>query len=98
MTIPVPPSATKIRKIRVTGKNQAGSIEFVLIRASWNSVKLDIENEPLLEEKIANRQAFDREWVIGSGKQTLDPRNAALALVVSAVKDTEIFFVAAEFA
>jgi len=94
----VPPSATRIKKIRVTGKNIAGTIEFTVIRASWNSARLDVEHETLLTQRLEHPQAFDREWEIETRLQALDLLNAAVALVVSAVKDTEIFFVAAEFA
>ena len=98
MTIPVPPSATRIKKIRVTGNNIAGTIEFTVIRASWNSVRLDVEHETLLTQRLEYPKAFDREWEIETRLQALDLQNAAVARVFLAVKDTVIFFVAAEFA
>ena len=99
LAIPVPPGVTEVRRFRIAGELNEGTIKIDLLRCGWDP------NEDAHERVVI----FSREYEASSKKKsgpfeyteslsgTLDPEYHALSIVVNVTRKTSIALIAVEF-
>jgi hypothetical protein len=93
MEIPVPAGATQIRRLRITGTENKGSITIRLRLAKIDSGGI----RDILLTHIINHEPFNELRTVPDENRSLDAQLEGLALQVEATARSDIWFIAAEF-
>lgn len=87
MDIPVPPGATKIKRFRIAGTGNEGTITIYLYRGGINNWDVILTNS-------ITGEPFDENYTI---EQDIDPESENIGVYVTASGASDILFIAAEF-
>ncbi len=94
MAIPIPPSVTKITRLRVAGEKNEGQIEIELLLGGWNFESRKHHRLTLVNEKITS-EPYCETFLI---KETeLHPEFYTLSLWVRGTGKTAVSLIAVEF-
>jgi hypothetical protein len=96
MSIPVPMFATGLKRFLIAGGINESGISIELHRCGWNEDNKTQEDESYFGDKGGEilESPFYKRW---EPNLTLDPMHHALALLVHAKGESEIWLIAAEF-
>lgn len=96
--IPIPPGITRITRLRIAGNRNVGGIAVNLWRITVSANNLTTNRLLTQNLTVSGNNPFNDLFSIASGNQPLNAETQAIALDVESQGESEIWFVAAEFA